>query len=333
MVMMLLVLTTLSFGKKLATLGELAKPTFMAIDNEQCYIVERANIFIYSLKDFRLIKKFGKSGEGPREFRISRGGESVQLFVHGALLWINSKGKLSTFDKKGNFIKEVKTPAPQQSGMFQPIGDRIAGFESAVDAKDSSMYFAINLYDSQFNVVKELKRIKFFQKGGMTLPMIHPACYVAGNNVVFPGELKKFQVNIFDLKKDKITSIYRDYKPLKMTEKYKKDVFTMFKAMPDTKQIFEWLKKVVKFRDEFPPIQGLMTANDRVYILTYLEKDGKSEFFIYDMNGKFVKRIFLPLYYLYGARPAPLTFNNGKFYQLVENQDNEEWELHSIDVK
>ena len=333
MVMVLLMLPTLSFGKKLATLSELVKPTGIEVDNHQCYIVEKASIFIYSLKDFRLIKKFGKSGEGPQEFKITRGGESLQAFVHGDLLWINSMGKLSIFDKKGNFIKEMKTAAPRGAGMFQPIGDLIVGRGVSGAVEDGLVYFVINLYDLQFNVVKELKRIKVLQKGGMTLPMINPVCFVAGNNVVFPGEMKKFQVTIFDVKRNKTTFISRDYKPLKVTEKYKKDIYTMFKTMPDSKPMFEQLKKIIRFRDEFPPIQGFMPANDRVYILTYLVKDGKSECFIYDMKGKFIKRVFLPIHYLYGARPTPMTFNNDKFYQLVENEDDEEWELHSIDVK
>ena len=53
------------FAAKIVPLQELRKPETIAVDCSQIYITESASIYIYSLKDFRLIKKFGQAGEGP----------------------------------------------------------------------------------------------------------------------------------------------------------------------------------------------------------------------------------------------------------------------------
>ena len=51
---------TFVHAKKIATLEELIKPDIMFIGDDRMYITEGASIYIYSLKDYKLIKKFGK---------------------------------------------------------------------------------------------------------------------------------------------------------------------------------------------------------------------------------------------------------------------------------
>jgi uncharacterized protein YlbG (UPF0298 family) len=71
-------------------------------------VTQEATVFIYSLKDFKLVKKFGKAGEGPREFRIL---PQLPLNIDARTdqIIVNSFGKVSYFTKQGEFIKEVKT--------------------------------------------------------------------------------------------------------------------------------------------------------------------------------------------------------------------------------
>ncbi|MGD2088646.1 MAG: hypothetical protein PVH61_20885 [Candidatus Aminicenantes bacterium] len=47
-------------------LPDLINPDGIQADRHQLYITERHSIYIYSLKDFKLTKKFGKSGEDER---------------------------------------------------------------------------------------------------------------------------------------------------------------------------------------------------------------------------------------------------------------------------
>ena len=77
----------------------------------------------------------------------------------------------------------------------------------------------------------------------------------------------------------------------------------------------------------------LWVADKKVYIQTYLKENGKDEFFIYDLNGKFLKRLFLPVVYRNSLKPFPYTIMNNRLYQLIENEDAEVWELHAEKIE
>ena len=79
---------TVCFAEKAAVLPELSDPASFHIDGERIYIVERTTIHIYSSKDYTLIKKFGKRGEGPGEFRTGQE-SSVLLYVQPDYLQVN----------------------------------------------------------------------------------------------------------------------------------------------------------------------------------------------------------------------------------------------------
>jgi hypothetical protein len=66
--MFLFLFTNLVFASKIATFPDLLKPGRFVVDGKQIFITEGITIRIYSLEDFSLQKKFGKMGEGPREF-------------------------------------------------------------------------------------------------------------------------------------------------------------------------------------------------------------------------------------------------------------------------
>ncbi len=61
----------LLMAKKVVTLSGILAPSDIKIDEERIYITQHEEIYIYSLKDYRLIKKFGRKGEGPGEFKLS----------------------------------------------------------------------------------------------------------------------------------------------------------------------------------------------------------------------------------------------------------------------
>jgi hypothetical protein len=173
----------------------------------------------------------------------------------------------------------------------------------------------------------------FMQQGSMTFPMVFPIFFVEGNKIIAPGG-DEFVLNIFDADGNKVSTITRPYERLKVTEDYKKGIHLYFKTDPGTKQYYDaFLKKMLKFRDDFPAIQFFLVDNGRIYIQTYMKKGDKYELFIYDLEGKSLKRLFLPVKFLDAIKPNPFTFKDDTFYQLIENQDEEEWELHAIEIK
>ncbi|MCP5048909.1 MAG: hypothetical protein GY940_17190 [bacterium] len=330
-VFILMVCSTAVLGKKLATLEEPLAPYYMAVDDDQFYLVEKAKIMIFSLKDYSLKGTFGKSGEGPREFRLSRGNEGIRIYSQGKKLNINSLGKVSFFTKDGKFINELRTPSAQAPPMFQEAGKNIAGIMMAFE--NQTMFFTMNIFDGQFKKIKELNRITLMKSLKFEFPVPAPVCYVEGDKIIVPGKLDQFSIDIYHSDGTKAASIFREYPTRKVSDEYKKRIYDMFKQMPDTKPVYQQMKKMIAFGDRFIPIQFFWAADNMIYIQTFLEEEGKSEIFIYDINGKFIKRLFLPILYAYGARPYPIAFKHNKLYQVIENEEEEEWELHATEIK
>lgn len=100
------------FSQKEVPLPDIMNPNSIVIDNQQIYIVQEVNVFIYSLKDFSLINKFGKAGEGPREFKKVPQPwiPSISLYLAGDKLMINSVGKITFFPGKVILSKRNRFP-------------------------------------------------------------------------------------------------------------------------------------------------------------------------------------------------------------------------------
>jgi len=75
-----------------------------------------------------------------------------------------------------------------------------------------------------------------------------------------------------------------------------------------------------------------LAADQKVHIRTYREVQGESEFLIFSIEGRLLKRLMLPVKEKDALESYPYTIENGKFYQLVDNDQTEEWELHKVDI-
>jgi hypothetical protein len=329
--LILVVVSTLSFGKKLATLPGLLRPYFIVMDDQQLYVCHGVEVRIYSRKDFSLKGAFGKPGGGPQEFMaVPTGIPALNISLEKDYLLISSVGKVTFYSKEGKYIKEMKIPAGgQMVGMYQAIGDKFLGIGMNI-GDNSSMAFTLNLFDVEFKKIKEIHKQNFSKGGTFSFPAVTPIFYVNNDRVIVVGG-EDFIINTLDVDGKIVTSIAQDYKRLKVHDRYKNGVHEHFKLIFGDR--YEAIKSILTFTDTFPAIQNIFADNGKIYIQTYLEKDGKYEFFIYSLDGKLIKRTFIPVAYLNGLMPAPYTFNNNTFYQLVENEDEEEWELHAVEIK
>jgi hypothetical protein len=68
-------------------------------------------------------------------------------------------------------------------------------------------------------------------------------------------------------------------------------------------------------------------------VTTYFRKDDGLECFVFNQKGKFLKKIFLLLVKENIFREYPYDINEGKIYQLVENDSEEGWDLHIRKIK
>jgi hypothetical protein len=124
-------------AEKLAALDQLLKPNGLAVSTRYIYILEEPTIYIFSARDFRLIKKFGKRGEGPQEFMTSPFGIMPMIlypYDNDTKVLVNSNSKVSLFTAEGTFIKETRVP-PMQA--FLPFNDRYISTGSGENSKKS----------------------------------------------------------------------------------------------------------------------------------------------------------------------------------------------------
>jgi hypothetical protein len=322
---------------KVVTLPEINKPDRdIYMDNERLYVTESTTINIYSLKDFKLIKRFGKQGEGPREFKIDqqRGLGSVILNVHTDAILVNSVGRLSWFKKDGTFIKEMKLPNPF-SFALQPFGNNFVGLGLE---QGKVIFWALNIYDENLIKIKTLAKSEHtFQRGkGLKVLATNPTHAVYKDKLYTAWE-NDIDIKVYDTGLKELYAIKHSLKRVKVTEDDKKKIIDYLKNTPPSKDYFEFLKPI-KFPDFYPSVWSIFVTGDILYVMTFSSDDSeegiqKYDILLFDLKGKFLKKIVLPLKMKDPLLPSPFIIHKGKLYQLVENEDEEEWELHISEIK
>lgn len=324
---------------KVIPLTQLEKPNSITVDKNHVYITDQETIAIYSLKDFKIKKTFGKKGEGPGEFKLlPQERIGLRIVVHNDYIMVNSARRLSLFTKTGEFKDQVNLIDPVQ--FLKPLGTKFVGFKGII--YDNILFIAINLYtpkDAKPKVVKIEKEIwRKEHYGQMThipdclrLAMAlkeesrRGALYQVYNNHVFI-EGNNNEIHVFDDSGNKQYTIHHDYEKIKVPEPFKQKVIAFFKKSYPT-----LYRMIQQQRGKFPeyfPIRYFHATDNKIYVLTFKNQDGKSEFYLLDMKGKFLKKVMVPFAEAEFLEAYPYTINNGQLYQLQENPDTKKWELH-----
>ena len=305
----------------------LVNPDELQVFGDKLFVGQFPHISIYSTRDFRLLNKIGKQGEGPKEFL-----QYCIPFVVKDKLIVSSQGKVSFFTLDGEFIAEKKVNA--RGASFKPVGEFYGVYAYA--KQDQIDYRAIDLYDADFKKVKELYRFRLWlqdggpQKGAYVIDSSRFRFKAMEHNLIW-ADMKDFIVYIWDAKSDQVKTIKQKYKPIRITEKDKKE-YHQHLNKPRNRRYYERIKPLIKFPSYFPPIKGAEVADNKIYVYTYNMKNNLTKFFIFSISGKLIKKTYLLL--LGGIRPEqyPFCFGNDQLFQLTEPEDSDEWALHITDI-
>jgi hypothetical protein len=152
---------------------------------------------------------------------------------------------------------------------------------------------------------------------------------------VVPGQ--DFIIDVYGSSGQKQYSIRQEYEKIKVTEEHKKEVLDYYKNDALKRRYYDALKRSAQFPDYFPAVRTIIVDDDKIYVQTYKEQEGKSEWVVLDLNGKLLGKIFIPFLEKNPEKSFenqfPFTVYQGKFYQLADNEDTEEWELHITEIK
>lgn len=328
----------LNSATKVIPLQGLNKPEQqVAVDNDRMYVIEGTTIYIYSLSDFKLIKKFGKRGEGPQEFMTSPYMGPVGALwidVESEHLLVKSLGKLSWFTKNGDFVKETKSPVPFL-WMFYTHGEKYVGLKYEVG---DVRYDVLAAFNEKLEEIKELDRMEDgFQLGkGMTVLKQNPVQRVYKDRLYTAWDIN-FQIKVYDTDFKLLFSIKHPVERLKVSEDLKKKIIEFFKTSQMTKNYYEMMKPI-RFPESFPALQNLFISEDKIYAITFNstspdEFTDNTETLIFNLKGKFLEKVILPIKRMDPIMQYPFTIHKGKLYQLIENEDEEQFEVHITEIR
>jgi hypothetical protein len=309
-------------AERLTSIPEINKPYRFEVFGDHIYIGEQSSISLYSLKNFSLIKKFGRRGEGPGEFK-----SIPMLKVFPRYLVVNNFGKWLLFSRTGDFIKE-RSDTLFKPFLF-PVGRNYVATIIDSSPKIKNTVKIISLLDEELEPIKEIARkaIKVNKGGRRESHVIKDFFqYRIYDDKIFIGNTEKgFYIEVFDESGNKLYVIEKDYRPIKVTVKYKQDFLQREKKSNDfiAKSLRRYKYKYV-FRDYFPAFQDFRVKDGNIYVFTNKRKDDQGEILVMDLTGKILKGVFVT--------KAPLTkcsISKNRYYYLKDNIDKEEWELFS----
>lgn len=312
------------FGEKIAAFPQVYKPNLIRVGENLVCINEGETVFLFDLKNFSLIKKFGSKGEGPGEFS-----SDLTINILKEKIMIESQGKLSFYSLKGDLIKE--TPLLPKYRRLKLLEDRYVASSGIVS---NGVYHNITIIlDADFNEQKTFyhdeamyheKKKKTHRASTWDFDVSEKKCFIVGSS--------DFKIDVFNKNGDSLYRISPEYERVEYTQEYIDLWFNRIKRNLGMRA-YQYFKQTVRFPEFFPAIYDLVVDNGHIYVITYRRKENQSEFFIFDLEGKLVKRLFLPVAYRNPTTFNPYTFSRNRFYQLIENEDEEEWELHAIEIK
>ncbi|MCP5052119.1 MAG: hypothetical protein GY940_33435 [bacterium] len=309
-------------------LEDILNPETVTADKDQLYITTGAKIHIYSLPDYRFKKSFGQQGAGPGEFKKFNA-IGVQLDVQSDHILVTSQGKISSFTKLGEFIKERRIPYGYD---YRPLGDKF--LIQRGKPRNNLRWKTLNLYDKNLENPKELADKKdWFQPGQRIDPIdVKPPRFCTYKNRIYV-ENKANNIDIFDSEGRLLFSTTQNFDRLRVSEKDKENYHDYYKIHPGYKRYYRQLKHLFVFPEYYPSMKYFDVSNDALYVFTYIKKDNRSELYIFNLDGQLKKKTYLSIPDINPQQYYPLVkVSNGKIYQVIETEDEDEWELHVTEI-
>lgn len=318
------------FAEQTIPLPELAKPTLVMVEQNQVLIADPPHVYVYSLGEFNLIAKIGKKGEGPGEFT---GGLRFQ--PDPKYIIIGSRMKVSYYTRDGKLVKEVKSKTSSVANVYKPLGNNYAAYGRA--REKGTFYNTVTIHDPDLKNIKEVIRWKNpLQPGKKVEPV--DSDLQGGEFRIFEKKIfvllrKEGNVEVFDDNGEKLYSIKPNYQRVKFTFNDKKQFNEFYRTDPRYRGFYERAQQFIEYPRYFPCAREFFVTDGKIYILTNMKKEGKSQFLICDTDGKNERSVFVPFYNKNPREFYPFYIKKGKLYQLADNEITEEWELHSHEVE
>jgi len=327
-ILLLLTLPITLSAEKLGTLEDIYQPNNIAVYKGNLFITEQYRVHVFDLPDLKNQKKFAGKGSGPMEFNKT---PKVKILDDKVLLF--ETFKFAFFKPTGDLISEQKVPFALYD--IGAIGDKfvLCIWDWRSEQKDNTSVNSITLFNKSFEKIKSLALTDHGIKPSgtkMVRPLIYPLFkfQVYENKIYLVNCDKGFHFDIYDGNGNPMGEVHRDYRPLKISEAFKVMKLEEHKNLPPVKKRWHIMKNqfIYTFPEYFPAIKDFQIADGKIFVNTYLEKENQEEYWILSIEGKLIKKAFLPR-----VNEMHRYFAGEFFYYIFEN-DDEEWECHKIKI-
>jgi hypothetical protein len=187
-------------------LYDIMMPLQMRVDNNYLYVSDSVChcVLIYSLDNFRFIRKIGKKGEGPGETKIHFG---FEIYQNNILLW--TINKFIIYSKQGKIIRERLIPPNLAILELNIVNNNFILYRSALrfdNTKLKKHYCEIDIYDQNFKKIKTLLEFNHrdinLQRTGKNLdmfPLGPPRKFqIWSDHIYLANSAKGLYIEVFD---------------------------------------------------------------------------------------------------------------------------------------
>jgi hypothetical protein len=327
-VLMGLFLTPLK-AEKIMDLPELVNPQQMAVDGNRLYVVQDAEVFVFSLESKEHVLRFGKKGNGPGEFNPMKAfGMVMNIELDPEGVFLSTGQKCGVFSRDGEYKWEKRFPF--MAGNVRKMGQQLVFLR--FNQGRGGMAYSVSLSDKEITSVKELESLASNYTSGKFEPVqdfFRPRS--ANDKVYILNSKKGLLLTVYNNKGEKLKEITRPYNKVRVSESHKRQAEEWYKTKQWFKMIPEDFKKKIEYPEFLPVCKNFEIAGNTIYVHTFNTVDGKTEFLAIPVDGPGLKSYRLPVGDLNLLEYLPYCFHDNRFYHLVEN-DDEEWELHMVDL-
>jgi len=302
-------------------------PKIIIVYNNLIYILDKSNYNVFIIKDEQVVKKFGRKGEGPGEFR-----SPVSMGVFSNKVWIsNLTGELVFYSLNGNYIKNNNEILKkfEHNAMIKILGENKILYSKVLPYKKfAAMLIKYILKDKQKEI--ELTRSKipisksFYQELNFSKMSI-PTLAVGANYLFLSKNKYLYSIDVYNLNSKKYVNKIEDkgYKNIKFDQEERNKMHhlikDLLKAFPNTK------RSDFKFCSYFPAIERIYAdESDNLYVLTHETKNNKMLLNQYNNKLKLINKLYVPK----TIKPSMLKIQKNKIYLKNEINDNYYLEIY-----
>jgi len=334
--------------EKVIPLPDITSVYAIKVADDRIYIVDwrQKEIFVFALDDLRMVRRFGRAGQGPGEFDSP---PLPVLLPEG--LAVKSFSKILFFSRDGELRREVKiVPTDLMFSGFPvfPVDGRFIGFPFVRDERGRMTSCVGRIYEEDWKPAGDFAWLfpsptpspppppgakNTGPKEDYRLIRDYCAGTVEGGRIYVADSRKGLSITVFDARGTKIREIRPETAPVRIDRKFREELIASWRE--EMKNYLDHFNPVVP--DVLPDFFAFRVDGAEIHAVTPRRRDGLYEIVTMNLEGAVLRRTFaFPLEPSWDYLPAVnnrFDIRDGILYATSYNEERERTELRIRPIK